>query len=378
VTLVGLAGQISLCQMSLAGIGALVAARLGTDGQPWALLLAALVAGVVGALIALPALRLSGIYLALATAAFAMVLDRWLFNIPELSVFGLFDVRLFGQDAADVAPLSLFGFTFDTARSQMILGAVVFSLLALGVVALRRGRLGRRLLAVKDSEAACATLGGSILVTKVTVFFLSSAIAGLGGALYAMQLRSVDATSFDLVSGLPILVLAVVGGIATVGGALFVGLAFTGLLPALVAIAPGVEKLAAVLPGLAGVMLGRNPNGAVADMRDAARPIGSHRLAWGTGLAVFVVAYLLRVTGVIASWPFAVFAVGSFVVAFAITRIVTARHQPAEPAGPVATAPAEVPLEWRGLVRPWTPDDVAEMDAALGLAPGEVGAGARG
>lgn len=303
VVLIGFAGQISLCQLSLAGIGALTFAHLGTQGQPLALVAAALVTGAAGALIALPALRLSGIYLALGTAAFAMVMDRWIFNLPEFRFFGLVDVQLFDQSSVDVAPLDLFGLRLDTPRSQLLSSAVVFALLALGVVALRRGRLGRRLLAIKDSEAACATLGGGILSTKVTVFALSSAIAGIGGALYGMQLRAVSATQFDLVAGLPILVLTVVGGIATIGSALFVGLALTGMIPALTAAAPALANLAAVLPGLSGLVLGRRPNGAVPDLRDALR----------------------RPRGV----------------------------------------EDDVALEWRGIERPWAPSDLEEIERGL-------------
>ena len=65
-------------------------AQWGTHGNPIYLLVAALVAGIIGALIALPALRLSGIYLALATAAFAVTLDRWIWTLPPIRVFGLF------------------------------------------------------------------------------------------------------------------------------------------------------------------------------------------------------------------------------------------------------------------------------------------------
>ena len=79
VPLTGFGGQVSLCQMSFAAIGALVMAHHGQGGDPMALLLAAVVCAVVGALVALPALRLSGLYLALATAAFAVFLDRWVF-----------------------------------------------------------------------------------------------------------------------------------------------------------------------------------------------------------------------------------------------------------------------------------------------------------
>ena len=87
VPLVGFAGQISLCQLSFAGIGAVVMAHLGAGGNPIGLVVAAVVVcAVVGGLVALPALRLSGIYMALATAAFAVFLDRWIFNLPDFIV----------------------------------------------------------------------------------------------------------------------------------------------------------------------------------------------------------------------------------------------------------------------------------------------------
>ena len=370
VVLVGFAGQISLAQLSLAGIGGLAYSHVAPQGQVYGLVAAALVAGAVGAIIAFPALRLSGIYLALGTAAFAMVLDRWIFGLPDFSVFGWFDVRLFNQSSVDAAPLDVFGYEFDTAARQMLLSSVIFAALSLGVVALRRGLLGRRLLAIKDSEAACATLGGDILGTKVTVFALSSAIAGIGGALFSMQLQSISATNFELVSSLPILVLAVVGGIATVGGALFVGLAFTGMLPALVAVAPTLNNLSAVLPGLAGVMLGKNPNGAVSDMRRAHAPMLQSPVAWGTAVAIAAVGYVLRLADVVDGWGFAV----AVIVGLAVGQVVGVRVAGVQRE---ATADDDVPLEWRGLTRPWLPSDKVELDAELGITERQLSGAAR-
>jgi branched-chain amino acid transport system permease protein len=299
--------------MSLAGFGAITAAHLGQHGFfPLTLAAAALAAAAVGAAVALPALRLQGIYLALGTAAFAIVLDRWIFSLPSFSVFGVFDIKLFDQGSVDIAPPELFGLTFDGPGEQAVVSAVVFALLSLVIVAVRRGRAGRRLLATKDSEAACATLGGSILGTKVAVFAASAAIAGVGGALYAMQAQTVSPADFEFVSGLSVFVLAVVGGIATVGGALFAGTTLYGALPLLASLAPGLINILTLLPGLAGVALGKNPDGAVSDMRRS-------------------LARLAR-------------------------------------RGPVSDdAPEDVPLEWRGLRRPWLPTDAAEIDEVLDL-----------
>ena len=84
VPLLGFAGQVSLCQLTLGGIGAIVMGHLGTNGNPLGLLAAALITGAVGVVISLPALRLSGIYFALATAAFAVAMDQWVFSTPHV------------------------------------------------------------------------------------------------------------------------------------------------------------------------------------------------------------------------------------------------------------------------------------------------------
>ena len=166
VPLVGFAGQISLCQLSFAGIGAVVMAHLGAGGNPLGLVAAVVVCALVGGLVALPALRLSGIYMALATAAFAVFLDRWIFNLPDFS-WGPVHIAQFGAGAVDVAPLRFFGTSLGSARSQMVVSVVVFVAVAVLVMVIRTSALGRRLLAVRDSEAACATFGLNLLGTRL-------------------------------------------------------------------------------------------------------------------------------------------------------------------------------------------------------------------
>ena len=157
-------------------------------------------------------------------------------------------MNLFENGSVAVDPLKLFGNTFDDPASQMVLAAVAFALVALVVIAIRRGRLGRRLLAMKDSEAACATLGLNLLGTKLTVFALSAGIAGFGGALYAMQLTSITPSNFELVSSLQIFALTVVGGIGAVGGALFGAASLLVLLPLLVDAHPVAQPLGRPAP----------------------------------------------------------------------------------------------------------------------------------
>ncbi len=232
VPLVGFAGQISLCQLSFAGIGAVVMAHLGAGGNPVGLVAAVVVCALVGGLVALPALRLSGIYMALATAAFAVFLDRWIFNLPDFS-WGPVHIGLFGSGSVDVAPLRFFGHSLDSARSQMVVSVVVFVAVAVaGHGHPLAASSGRRLLAVRDSEAACATFGLNLLGTRLAVFMLSAGIAGLGGAIYATQLSSITPNNFDFFSGLPVFMMVVVGGAGFVGGALFAGIGLYGILPA--------------------------------------------------------------------------------------------------------------------------------------------------
>jgi branched-chain amino acid transport system permease protein len=266
VPLAGYAGQISLCQLSIAGIGAVVWAHLGQHGELWALGAAIAVSAVLGALIALPALRLSGVYLALATAAFAVVLDRWVFTLPAFHVLGV-PISFFEQGSVNAVPPDLFGLRLQGLGDLMVFAAVCLGLVSIGVAALRRSRFGRQLIASRDSEAAFATLGGNLLRTKVLVFALAAGVAGLGGALYGMQLRAVTADQFSFVAGLPIFLIAVIGGLGAVGAGVFTGIAYVVPVQLLGGLAPWAESVVAMLPGLAGIALARNPDGIVAGMR---------------------------------------------------------------------------------------------------------------
>lgn len=253
VPLIGWAGQISLAPMAFAGIGALVMGTYGGDGSLGGLVLAVVVTAAVGALVALPAIRLRDLYLALATAAFAVLMDELVFK----------QNALFPNGNLPVGRLDLFGFSFDDDRAYLVLLCTVFGLVATGLVWLRHRRFGRLLLAMKSSDAACVTLGVSLARTKLMVFTLSAGIAGLGGALYGAQLNRVSSSTFQFLQGLPVVLLAVVGGIGAVGGALagafLYALTFF-ILPDLI---PSLAPWFALGPAFAGISLGKNPNGAV-------------------------------------------------------------------------------------------------------------------
>jgi branched-chain amino acid transport system permease protein len=366
VPLVGFAGQVSLAQLSFAGIGAVTMAHLGANGNPLGVLWAVLITAAVGALVALPALRLSGIYLALATAAFAVALDRWIFHLPNFSVFGWFDVKIFETGSVGVDRLKIFGIDTSSPRAQSIMLAVVFSLVGLLVVALRRSRFGRRLLAMKDSEAACATLGMNLVGTKLAVFALSAGIAGLGGALYGGLLGSINVDNFSFINGLPIFMLTVVGGVAAIGGAFFAGISLA-LLTLLPDIVPSLNNFLLVTPGLIGISLGRNPNGAVAQIRDGFAPLRRSKPAIAILLAALVAVWVLRSTNVIDNWTTFFAAMVVLVLSVPVGELFGRRGEIPEVAAETAEEEEDVPLEWVGITRPFTPEDVRALDAALGI-----------
>ncbi len=260
VPLTGYAGQISLAQLTFTGIGAVAMASWGANGEPWAVLLAVGACAVVGALVAFPALRLSGIYLALATAAFAMFCSAMFFNQVDVMPGG----------NRQVPRLDLGPFAIESDYAQLVLFAVVFAVIGNLLIVLRRSSWGRRLTAMKDSPVACATLGLNLTSTKVGVFALSAAIAGAAGAVAG---RTFLADTLSLPSSLPITMMAVVGGIGAVSGAFFGGM-LLGIFPIASAmfaanaigvfgfISISVRDVLAFSPGMMGISLGRDPDGA--------------------------------------------------------------------------------------------------------------------
>lgn len=325
VPLTGYGGQISLAQMSFAGLGAYAMATWGPGGNPVGLLAAFVLPALVGALVALPAVRLRGIYLALATLAFGVFMDRVVFTQDAM----------FRGGSKPIERLSFLGFDFESDRSYMILLALVFAAVGIGVVWLRLGPFGRRLQAMKDSPAACATLGLNLTVTKLQVFMLSAGIAGLGGAMLGGLQKTATVSQYDTLQSLPVLLMAVAGGIAMVSGALFGGLLYASF-PIIADAVPSLTNFLLVAPGLIGISLGRNPNGAVNE------------------ILVQVEAFRRRIRR-------------------------PAVEQPAEPeqlerpwwpVGPVAD------IEMLGIDRPFTAADLAMIDVVLGVDEEELAHGA--
>ncbi|MEO7430160.1 MAG: ABC transporter permease, partial [Acidimicrobiales bacterium] len=352
VPLTGFAGQVSLCQMSFAGIGAIVMAHHGQGGHPAGLLLAAVICGAVGALVALPALRLSGIYLALSTAAFAVFLDRWFFTLPAFDI-GPLHIEVFDLGVLAVRPLDLPGIDTRDRSTQLIVLAVIFALAYLVVVAVRRSMFGQRLLAMKDSPAACATVGIDLTRLKLAVFALSAAMAGVGGALYAGTLGSVGYERFSFFESLPLLLLAVVGGIGAASGAVFAGVVLGGL-PIASGIWPFIANLNRVLPGTMGVALGRNPNGAVRDITGRFGVLQRVPVALGALVVSLLVAAGLAISGALTGWGLTFAGLAALALWPQVAERLEARHLPRED---------RQPLEWAGVEEQLSDDALRRIDA---------------
>ncbi|HZP30918.1 MAG TPA: branched-chain amino acid ABC transporter permease, partial [Acidimicrobiia bacterium] len=275
VPLTGWSKQISLAQITFAGAGAFAFLEWAhTFGSIAGLLVAALFAVPFGVAMALPALRLQGLYLALASMAFARMAEFLFFPQPEVLGFDgrpIQSIHILGWDLSK--PFDFLGMHFDQDVGTLLFITVALGVVGVLVVWMHKGRYGRRLTALGDSEAASVTVGVNPIYTKLAVFALSAAIAGFGGALLGVFQGTASVQDFQMLSGLPYLLLLVVGGVAVVSGAVMGGLllqSFTWLTE----IFPGVTLLTyfqRIGPGLAGVGIGRQPSGVIPSVGDDVR-----------------------------------------------------------------------------------------------------------
>jgi branched-chain amino acid transport system permease protein len=301
IPIVGYAGRLSLCQMTFAGIGATMVGHLGPGGNPLSLVAAAGVCAGIGVLVAIPALRLEGIYFALATAAFSVTMDNWVFQLPAFDLFG-HPYAPFGSGTLVFAPFHIGSLALKSERSQFIAGSVAFGVLVLLVVALRRSGFGQRLLAMKDSPAACATLGMNGRASLVGVFAFSAALAGVGGGVYGMEVGSANPTLFQLFNGLSIILVMVIMGLTSLGAAGLTGL-YEGS-PFFTNFFPSLTQLPLVLVGLGGVGVGTTPNGTIpGSVRPVYLSVLRRRWLLVLIMAVFGLAWALRLGGAIGNWP---------------------------------------------------------------------------
>jgi branched-subunit amino acid ABC-type transport system permease component len=254
--LTGTSGLISLTQAGLVGTGAFAYIHLVNAGVPFwiALPLGGLLVVPLGVAIAVPALRLSGLFLALATFGFGQLIDGLL--------FGSWTWFSGGSDGLRGGRPSL----FDTDRTYVAFVVVVLAAIVAAMGQLRRTGLGRTLVALRDSPAAADALGVDPLWPRVAIFSISAFVAGVAGGLYGGLLEGAGSSFFNSFTSVLWLTIAVVGGIQSAYGAVVAALLFY-FVPALFS---GGEPSPWLTPafGLGAVLLARRPGGLVGLLAD--------------------------------------------------------------------------------------------------------------
>jgi branched-chain amino acid transport system permease protein len=246
----GYTGQISLGHAAFFATGAYTETLLLTAGVPFPITLVAagVLAGAVGVAIGLPALRLSGIYLAIATLAFAFIVEeilaRW-----ESVTSGNNGLTV---PAARLGPLLL----RPTGAAFYYVAVGMLVLLLLAAINLLRSPTGRAFVAIRDSEIAAQSMGVHLARLKTAAFAISATFTGIAGAFYAHKLQFISPEAFTIVLSIELLVMIVVGGLGTLHGAVF-GAAFIIMLPEAIGVAKDVLPAAvADQPGLKTLLFG--------------------------------------------------------------------------------------------------------------------------
>ena len=247
--LAGFTGLFSLGHAAFLGVGAYTQAVLTNAGLPFpiALACAAGLSAAVGVVVGLPALRVKGIYLGMATLSFGFIVEEVLARWE--SVTG-------GNAGIRIKPPDIFGWTLDSGEAFYFLCLLITVLATLGILNLLRAPTGRAFVAIRDSEISAQSMGIHLARYKTLSFALSVALAGIAGALYAHKLRFISPDQFDILQSIDLLLMIVIGGLGSVHGA-FLGAIFLITMPQVIAmIKDYLPPAIGQAPGLQGLVYG--------------------------------------------------------------------------------------------------------------------------
>lgn len=228
VILTGWAGQISLGQWALSGIGSMIAGGLAANHH-WDFFATLIVAGIAGAavavLVGLPALRIQGLFLAVTTLAFAFTVENFFLSeryfgalLPKDNTFVERPI-LYG--AVDIDTDSRIGFFTLKADAKYYYLTLVFLGLAMALArSLRKNRSGRVFIGVRDNGKVMQAFGVNLARTRLAAFAISGFIAAVAGALFSYQQRSVDASTYSPQTSILIFTMTIIGGIGSLAGAI--------------------------------------------------------------------------------------------------------------------------------------------------------------
>lgn len=225
--LTGFTGLISLGHAAFMAIGAYTSAILTvTLGVSFWLALptAGALTGLIGFVVGLPSLRLTGIYLALATMAFGFVTDEII--LQWQSVTG-------GADGFSAVPPAIFGMALNSYKKYFFITFISLAILLFAAKSMLRGSFGRTLMAIRDSETAAETMGINLGWYKALAFTLSALYTGLAGSLYAHFILFISIDNFTLLNSISYIVMIVVGGLGSLTGSV-IGAIFITVLPEII------------------------------------------------------------------------------------------------------------------------------------------------
>ncbi len=243
--LAGYTGQMSIGHAAFMAVGAYTEGILAARGQPFplTLLVSTLLAALVGLLVGLPALRLRGLYLAIATLAFGFIIEE---------LIARWDGMTGGNAGMRVKAIVLMGFSMRDATPFYYVALVIVVLALFLVRNLLRTPTGRAFVAIRDSEISAQSMGVALARTKTLAFALSAALAGLGGALYARKIGFISPEQFTVVQSIELVMMIVIGGLGSLHG-VFLGAAFVIALPQVISLAK--DALPAAVGGSPGLQL---------------------------------------------------------------------------------------------------------------------------
>ncbi len=247
--LAGYTGQFSLGHAAFLGVGAYTQGVLTNLGLPFPLAMgcAALLAAAVGVVVGLPALRVKGIYLGIATLAFGFIVEE---------VFARWESLTGGNAGMSVLSPAIGGWKISSSAGFYFICLVTAVLSTLGILNLLRSSTGRAFVAIRDSEISAQSMGIHLARYKTLAFALSAALAGLGGALYAHKIQFLSPDQFSILQSIDLLLLVVIGGLGSVHGA-FLGAAFLIAMPQLIALTKDyLPDTIGQAPGLQAVVYG--------------------------------------------------------------------------------------------------------------------------
>ena len=226
--LAGYTGLFSIGHAAFLGVGAYAQAVFTNAGVPFvfALVVAALLSAAVGMVVGLPALRVKGIYLGIATLAFGFIVEE---------VFARWEKVTGGNAGMHVKAPNIFGFVADGSVSFYFVCLVITVLATLAVVNILRSSTGRAFVAIRDSEVSAQSMGIHLARYKTMSFAISAALAGVGGALYAHKIKFLSPEQFNVIQSIDLLLMVVIGGLGSVHGA-FLGAIFLITAPQLIAV----------------------------------------------------------------------------------------------------------------------------------------------